>query len=295
MHPQQDLPTFKSGTCRKKSHDTRSWRHVQADLVQRTGLDKEETSLTPTRHLVLVNLRGNSERGEYFIDGRRKSFVPRKPGAILFIPEGCNWRGWEAGASTAAYLSLSVEPSFVELLRSGLPAGTAAPLAPDLGFEDPIILHAARGIGAEIGLRSPLSTPLVEAYAVTIFAQLMRRQSHVRTERRGGLASSSLNRVIETIDDDPSADLSLADLAKLAGLSIPHFCRAFRQTLGCPPHAFIVKRRIDKAKDCLQSTEAALTEVALTCGFSSSSHFSNVFRREVGVTPLEYRRSWRIH
>ncbi|RCW80174.1 hypothetical protein C7476_115139, partial [Phyllobacterium bourgognense] len=87
-------PAFKVGDCRTTSHDKRSWHRVEADLVRRTGLKKEETAITSSRHVVLLNVQGNSERGEYFIDGRNAGFVPRKPGAILFVPAGCSWRGW---------------------------------------------------------------------------------------------------------------------------------------------------------------------------------------------------------
>ncbi|MBB3237011.1 AraC family transcriptional regulator [Phyllobacterium endophyticum] len=284
--------SFKVGDCRTTSHQQRSWHRVEADLVRRTGLAKEETAITSSRHLVLLNVQGNSERGQYFIDGRNAAFVRRKPGAILFVPAGCNWQGWEAGASTAAYLSILVQPAHVVELLAGVQSGALASLAPDLGFEDPIILNAARGIGAEMRERNPLSALLVESYTATIFAQLMRRQKSPASVRKGGLAPANLNRVIEKIDDDLAGDLSLLQLAILADLSVPHFCRAFRQTLGCPPYAYIIRRRIERAKDYLRHSSMPVTDIALSCGFSSSSHFSNAFRREVGTTPLAYRATW---
>jgi len=105
------------------------------------------------------------------------------------------------------------------------------------------------------------------------------------------LAAPSLNRVIEKIDADLTADLSLGQLAALAGLSVPHFCRAFKQSLGCPPHAFIVRRRLERAKEYLRLSSMPITDVALSCGFSSSSHFANTFRRETGMTPQDFRGS----
>ncbi|TXR47924.1 helix-turn-helix domain-containing protein [Phyllobacterium endophyticum] len=177
-------------------------------------------------------------------------------------------------------------------LLAGVQSGALASLAPDLGFEDPIILNAARGIGAEMRERNPFSALLVESYTATIFAQLMRRQRYPAAVRKGGLAPANLNRVIEKIDDDLAGDLSLLQLAILADLSVPHFCRAFRQTLGCPPYAYIIRRRIERAKDYLRHSSMPVTDIALSCGFSSSSHFSNAFRREVGTTPLAYRATW---
>lgn len=284
------VATFKAGICRTISRDNRSWGRVQADHVRRTGLAKEETSVTSHQHLVLLNLKGNSERGEYFLDGRPASFVRRRPGSILFIPAGCHWKGWEIGASSAAYLSISIDPAMVtEFLDRG-GARLHPSLSPDLGCEDPVLMNAARGIGAEIRDRNPLSTLLVESYVATIFAQLVRKQRYVPAVRKaGGLTPTSLNRVMEKIEEDLAVKLSLSQLAELAGLSVPHFCRAFKRTIGCPPYAFVVRRRIDRAKEFLRHSDISITGIALDCGFSSSSHFTNAFRREVGVSPLAYR------
>jgi len=284
------VATFKAGSCRTISRDNRSWGRVQADHVRRTGLAKEETSITSHQHLVLLNLKGNSERGEYFLDGKPASFVRRRPGSILFIPAGCHWKGWEIGASSAAYLSISIDPAMVtEFLDRGS-ARLHPSLSPDLGCEDPVLMNAARGIGAEIRDRNPLSTLLVESYVATIFAQLVRKQRYVPAVRKaGGLTPTSLNRVMEKIEEDLAVKLSLSQLAELAGLSVPHFCRAFKRTIGCPPYAFVVRRRIDRAKEFLRHSDISITGIALDCGFSSSSHFTNAFRREAGMSPLAYR------
>lgn len=293
MQDQKVAPTFfKSGDCRTISHQSKSWGLVQADLVRRTGLAKEETDITSTRHLILLNLRGNSERGEYFLDAKHAAFIPRKPGAILFIPAGCSWKGWEVGDPTAAYLSISVDQAFVTKLFDRTLSSGPPSLSPDLGCEDAVIMNAARGIGAEIHEQYPLSTLLVESYAATIFAQLARKQRYAPPVRKGGLASANLSRVLQRIEDKLVTDLSLGQLAAVAGLSVPHFCRTFKQTLGCPPHTFIIRRRVERAKEYLRHSSMTVTDVALASGFSSSSHFSNAFRREVGTTPVGYRGSW---
>ncbi|WEZ85832.1 AraC family transcriptional regulator (plasmid) [Rhizobium sp. 32-5/1] len=212
---------FKSGNCRTFSRQRRSWGRVHADLVRRTGLAKEETDITSTRHLILLNLKGNSERGEYFLDGKPTAFVPRRPGAVLFVPAGCRWSGWEAGDATAAYLSISVERVFVTKLFERTLSSDLPSLSPDLGCEDSVIMNAGRAIAAELDGRYPLSTLIVESYAATIFAQLVRKQRYVQPARKGGLASANLARVLQRIEDDLATNLSLQQLAALAGLSIP--------------------------------------------------------------------------
>ena len=284
------LATFKTGACRTSARDNRTWGRVQAEHVRRTGLGKEETSIAPDRHLVLLNLKGTSERGEYFLDGKPGYFVPRRPGAVLFIPAGCSWKGWETGAATAAYLSIMVDPTLVSELLGRSPAASPKTFTPNAGCEDPVLMHAANAIGGEIRDRSPLSLMLVESYVATIFAQLLRKQRYVPDlPRLGGLTPKNLNRVIGKIEEDLACHLSLAQLSDLVGLSIPHFCRAFKQTVGCPPYAFVLRRRIEKAKELLRHSSMPLTDIALACGFSSSSHFSNAFRREAGMPPRSFR------
>lgn len=284
------ISTFKAGHCRTISRKSRSWERIQADHVRRTGLAKEETSLVSNRHLVLLNLKGNAERGDYALDGKSASFVPRRPGSVLFIPANCHWTGWEVGASSGAYLSISVEPSLVDELLGRRAINQNVCFSPVLGCEDPVLMSAARGIGAEISDRSPLGALVAESYVATIFAQLLRTQQFVPDVRKtGGLSPASLSRVIEKIDEDLETELSLAQLADIAGLSIPHFCRAFKQTTGAPPYAFIVQRRIERAKEYLRHSSMPITDVALICGFSSSSHLANAFRREVGMAPSTYR------
>lgn len=285
---------FKQGACEVVSHRSRSWRFSRADLVERAGLGKEETTAVSSRHLLLLNLKGASERGQHFLDGRKAEFVRRKPGAILFIPAGCEWHGWEEGAPNAAYLSISVEPALVKKLCTELSGGSPPPLSPDLGFEDSVIMNAARGIASEIDDRNPVSTMLTESFIATIFAQLLRKQRFVTPARKGGLTNRHLTRVVELIDEDLTAELSLAQLAEHIGFSVPHFCRAFRQTVGCPPHTFIVQRRLEQAQHQLRATTLSVTDIALACGFSSSSHFSNAFKRVVGTSPLNYRHSWSL-
>lgn len=281
---------FKVGICRTLTRDQRSWGRIKADLVRRTGLTREETSASSPQHVFVFNLRGSSDQGQYVLDGKQRAFVRRRPGAMLFIPAGCNLRGWESGAASAAYLSIRVDPDLVtDLLDQSVKTSNLS-FAPDLGFEDHVLANSARGLGAEIHDSSALSNMLVESYVGTMLAQLLRRQRSVSfAPKSGGLSPANLNRVIAKIEDELDEELTLTQLSELVDLSIPHFCRAFKQSVGCPPYTFIMRRRIDRAKEFLRHSEMPITAIALSCGFSHSSHFANAFRREMGMSPAAFR------
>ena len=105
----------------------------------------------------------------------------------------------------------------------------------------------------------------------------------------GGLAPAVLRNTLDYIDAHLSAPLTLADLAAQAALSEYHFARMFRQSVGLAPHQYVMQRRMDRAQQMVRYTTHSLTEIALCCGFSSASHFSNRFKAVNGVTPSQLR------
>lgn len=110
-----------------------------------------------------------------------------------------------------------------------------------------------------------------------------------RATARGGLAGWQRKRVLEFIEGHLSETISLSTLSAIANLSPYHFARAFKQTLGMPPHRYHMNRRVERAKGLL--TERSVTEVALALGYAETSSFSSGFRRVTGMTPTEFRRA----
>ena len=110
---------------------------------------------------------------------------------------------------------------------------------------------------------------------------------------RGGLAPFQARRLVEYIDAHLAERITLYQLARMAGLSTGHFSRAFKQTFGVPTHAYLIRRRVERAQSVMLSTQLPLSEVALACGLSDQSHFTRMFRRIVGETPNAWRRAHR--
>jgi AraC-like DNA-binding protein len=110
---------------------------------------------------------------------------------------------------------------------------------------------------------------------------------------RGGLAPGVLRRVQEHIAAHLAEDLTVEALANNTGLSLHHFARAFKASMGLSPHRYVLEQRIEKAAELLKSTEQAISTIALTVGFADQSHFSNSFRQLAGLTPAQFRRAHR--
>jgi AraC-like DNA-binding protein len=106
---------------------------------------------------------------------------------------------------------------------------------------------------------------------------------------RGGLPPGVLRRVREYIEAHLENKVSLQVLAGIAGLSMSHFAKAFKQSEGVAPHDYLVRRRLQRALELLAETDLPLSAIAYTTGFADHSHLTRQFRHHFGVTPSRYR------
>ena len=111
-----------------------------------------------------------------------------------------------------------------------------------------------------------------------------------RTGHIGGLASWQTRRVEQLVQDNIDSDLSTKRLAEVCALSRGHFCRAFKQTYGMPPHRWVQTQRVERAMERLSKESCAIVEVAIDCGFKDQSHFTRVFKAHARMTPLTWHR-----
>src|ERR1700730_786885 len=108
--------------------------------------------------------------------------------------------------------------------------------------------------------------------------------------RTGGLAVWQAKLTVAYIEANLGSKLAIGEMADLVALSKSHFARAFKQTLGSSPMAYVAVRRVERAKLMMASTGQRLTDIALACGFADQSHLNRCFRRIVGVSPGLWRR-----
>jgi len=106
----------------------------------------------------------------------------------------------------------------------------------------------------------------------------------------GELPAYRFRRVSDYIEENLERALPLADLSAVVHMSPYHFARLFHATTGLPPHRFVMRRRIDRARQLLAARTVPIAEVARSVGFRTPSHFTTTFRRITGMTPTEYRR-----
>jgi transcriptional regulator of acetoin/glycerol metabolism/AraC-like DNA-binding protein len=112
-------------------------------------------------------------------------------------------------------------------------------------------------------------------------------------QAHGGLSAGAMRRVREYVEMHLSENTDLATLAAVAGLSMHHFARQFKQSAGVTPHYYLTKKRVERAQEMLAQTDLSLSEIAYAAGFSDQSHLARHFRYMIGTTPREFRWSHR--
>jgi AraC family transcriptional regulator len=108
---------------------------------------------------------------------------------------------------------------------------------------------------------------------------------------RGGLAPWQERHAKEILCANLDGDVPLKEVARECRLSVSHFSRAFRRTMGVAPHHWLLTRRIEVAKEKLRDRGLSLSDVALACGFADQSHLTRVFTGMIGVSPGAWRRA----
>jgi AraC family transcriptional regulator len=162
------------------------------------------------------------------------------------------------------------------------------------GFQDPLL--AQIGVGLQEELQHPAPEAMSKLYAETaaqmLAVHLLRHYTTtdvVIREYSQKLTSRQMQRLTTFILDHLTQNLSLELLAQQVGFSSYHFARLFRQTTGESPHQFVLRQRLEVAQRLLKETDLPLAQVASEVGFPNQSHFTQVFKRHLGTTPLIYR------
>jgi AraC family transcriptional regulator len=211
------------------------------------------------------------------------------PGDVKIVPPGVP-RVWETEAST---IKLSMYLSPVLLLSTAEAMGVnpdRVSIAPQLHVRDPRIEHIGWAVKSELETPEPLGRLYGDSLGVALATHLLR--SYSRSEARIGpkLARRHLARVFDYVRANLANDLSLSELAKVAGVSPSHFKTLFKQTVGTPVHQYVIRRRVEYATELLQRGNRPLADVALQAGFANQSHMARWMKRLTGVTPTSLTR-----
>ena len=163
-----------------------------------------------------------------------------------------------------------------------------------LAMPDESLDRLGRLLLAEAEAQAPGGRLVADMLARALAVHLLRRHSSLAPRLpdmpgKEAMPDRRMRRVIEHMHAHLAEDLSLAQLAAVGGLGASRFAQAFRASTGEPPHRFLVRLRIERARELLERTALPVVEVGLRCGFEQPNHFATMFRKLTGMSPRAYR------
>lgn len=160
------------------------------------------------------------------------------------------------------------------------------------GASDPVIYHLASAVIPMLNQSDESNRFFIDEIMMAMQAHLSVNYGHrgvATSSKDRGLAPWQQRRAKEMLSAHIADGVSVEKLARECSFSRCHFSRAFKLSLGLSPHQYLLQMRVDKAKTQLLNPSLKITDVAIDCGFSDSSHFTKVFSRCTGYSPSYWR------
>src|SRR6195256_5581781 len=267
-----------------KRHTVR-WDGMAAEIVQATSRERIEFRFRAPLHLLAVCDQSMRSDGATFVEGLPQSKLHDASRKLTFVPAGHAYYEWQEPRVLPRIVHFYFEPA---KMPTHPEIGEApAPFVPRLFFEDSTLWDTALKLKRSIENAGSDSSLYFEALGTVLAHELVRLSAGVprnQAPARGGLAAWQQRTVAAYIEEHLAEQIPLATLAKLVRLSRYYFCRAFKQSLGLPPHRYHNKRRIEHAKVLLAKPAPSVTDIGMTIGFSETSSFTSAFRKATGQT-----------
>src|SRR4029453_12490538 len=252
-----------------------AWGGMGAEIVQTTTRERLEFDFRGPLHLLAVYEQGTRREGDTFVEGLPRSKLRDVARKFTFVPAGHANHEWHEPCGLTRIIYFYFDPARMPA-HPETGVGPAS-LAPRLFFEDATLTDTALKIGRLVENTDLDDGYYVEVLGAVLTHELVRlntRQPRSEALAKGGLAAWQQRAVTSYIEEHLAEPISLALLAELVGLSTYHFCRAFKQSVGIPPHRSHPRQRIERAKALLAKPALSVTEIGLAMGFSETSSFT---------------------
>ena len=264
----------------------RGWRGLEAEFVH---IPRGVTHVPGgSTHRLGVHF-GRAVNADCRCDGRRHRRV-QAHGDIDMVPAGLDGV-WEDDAD-CTILRLRVAPELIAAASTGRGAG--ALVAPRFQLRDARIEAVAWAIKAELEAEAPSDRLYAESLGLALATRMLQasdRSLGAETGRERMLSPLQRRRIVDYVEARLDQSLSLVDLAEVAGCGVSQFKALFRRSFGLPAHQYVLRRRVERARILLLSSDLPMSRVAAEVGFADQSHMSKHMRRVLGETPRAIARA----
>jgi AraC family transcriptional regulator len=217
---------------------------------------------------------------------------PVSRGTVRVLPANTlTWAYWE---TEHQFMELAFEPDLLARYVAQTSDVNHVELLPIINPCDPLIHSIGLALKAELESGGIGGRLYVDAMTTALMAHLLRYYSvenYLQPPIVNGLPKGTLEQVVDYIHEHLNLDLALATLAEIAHMSPSYFSRLFKQSTGLSPHQYVIRCRIERAKQLLRHGELSIAEISYCLGFTHQSHFSHHFKRLVGSSPKAFLNS----
>ena len=282
-----EVPKYVPGAVTAASDDL-GWNGVWLRGYRYTGLD---VIVPPVRDFTIISYR----QGATFMERRYEGAWTKThcaPGDVSLLTRSrrSHWHWTEEIDVSHVYLTENLVSRVCAEVTDRCVADVQ--LRDVLKSHDPFVTAAVAAITRE-AQEQPLGSALyVEAVATQLAVHLFRNYASVTFREpsgKGRLSPAKVRRLTEYIDSRLHEQLNLEALAAVAGVGVWAFARHFRESFGRTPHAYVIERRIDRARNLLAQSRLPIKEVASVCGFADQAHMTRVFQTHLHTTPAVLR------
>jgi AraC family transcriptional regulator len=267
-----------------------SWGPLNIERREEPRAGREFFPAGTTEHLIFVRLtdyyvkresNGQMTEGQYLA------------GQVSVHPAGIPIR-WE-WKSKLNFLVMTLAPDFLDRVALGTfgPAAVPVQLWHEDGRHDPLINNVAAALLRELLARDAATQAFIESLATVLSVHLIRHYAQSpHTTPESAPVHRAVAAAVEFIREHYAQEVTLAEMAKAAGISPFHLTRIFKKAIGMSPHQYLIEVRVHSANALLAAgaEHPSLAEVAAAVGFSDQSHLTRQFKRILGTTPKKARR-----
>ncbi|CCT58366.1 AraC family transcriptional regulator [Acetobacter pasteurianus] len=272
-----------------------AWKEAEAQIFRRAQQEDEVLVPAVAEPLLVWVISGNARIEERELTGEWTKNEARTGSFFLTQTDAPYFMRWQARPEHPfEVLHLYLGLTLVNRAARSLGLNPLRLRMHDIsGVQDTFISGVLTGLTAE--LQKPLlASPLfVNGLLESLTIHLLRNYANIhviRTPIPAQLPAWKLRKALDHMEAHLAEPFDLDVLAALCGMGRFHFSRSFHNTMGQSPSRWFVRRRVEHAKELLCQSDQSIIEIALTIGYESPSHFAQVFRRETGMSPRDYRK-----
>jgi AraC family transcriptional regulator len=240
------------------------------------------------QHALVITDPNSCFQAERRLDGKFKHYAHGN-GRVDVIPAFLNHQtNWDRDVEFSV---IAICPTLlIQATQDLMPCEIE--LIPQVSIDDPVIQQLALALKLEIQTGCMSGRLYGELLGTALAARLAANYSVTKPSlefKTNGLPQSQLEHVIDYMKANLAQDLSILDLATLTGMSESHFSRSFKQSVGISPYQYLMKQRVERAKQLLEKRATTISSIALDCGFANQTHLTKVFHQMTGMTPKAYQ------